>query len=225
MISTASRIRALSTTIRYNKIEFQKPDQPYNLRWQWKWKPAHYTYPNDGTEHAFVRKPEDAPETRPPFYTVYQDYIYRIFPTAKMYAARSCRLQDTFQTRLLPALSLFFYYLSELSFGFKLLALTPLAIFYTRITNKALDPDIKETFLRDMIHEHPEIGPLFKPETIHVLDYDLEYDEGFPDEEKFPEFNNKVFRFFNSDTSMCTGFFKFGDLDSGATMHLKVYIF
>lgn len=75
-----------------------------------------------------------------------------------------------------------------------------------------------------MIHEHPEIGALFKPETIHILDYDLEYDEGYPDEAKFPEFNNSVFRFFNSDTSMCTGFFKFGDLESGATMNLKVLI-
>ena len=72
--------------------------------------------------------------------------------------------------------------------------------------------------------EHPEIGALFKPETIHILDYDLEYDEGYPDEAKFPEFNNSVFRFFNSDTSMCTGFFKFGDLESGATMNLKVLI-
>ena len=29
--------------------------------------------------------------------------------------------------------------------------------------------------------------------------------------------------FFNTDTSMCTGFFKFGDVESGATMTLKVF--
>lgn len=32
-----------------------------------------------------------------------------------------------------------------------------------------------------MIHKNAEIGALFKPESIHVLDYDLEYDEGIPD--------------------------------------------
>jgi hypothetical protein len=51
----------------------------------------------------------------------------------------------------------------------------------------------------------------------------MEYDTGFPCEKKFPEFKNKFFRFFNNDTHMCTGFFKFGDLESGATMTLHVY--
>jgi hypothetical protein len=32
-----------------------------------------------------------------------------------------------------------------------------------------------------MIHKNPEISALFKPETIHVLDYDFEYEEGYPD--------------------------------------------
>ena len=50
----------------------------------------------------------------------------------------------------------------------------------------------------------------------------MEYDTGFPNEKKFPEFKNKFFRFFNNDTHMCTGFFKFGDLESGATMTLQV---
>ena len=58
-----------------------------------------------------------------------------------------------------------------------------------------------------------------------MLDYDLEYDEGIPDTSKFPEYNNKLWRFFSADSSMCTGFFKFGDLESGATMHLKVAIY
>lgn len=38
---------------------------------------------------------------------------------------------------------------------------------------------------------------------------------------KFPEFNNKYFRFFNTDTSMTTGYFKMGDVESGALMNLK----
>jgi hypothetical protein len=75
-----------------------------------------------------------------------------------------------------------------------------------------------------MIHKNPEISALFKPETIHILDYDLEYDEGIPDTAKFPEFENKLWRFFNVDGSFTTGFFKFGDVESGATMNLKVKI-
>lgn len=72
-----------------------------------------------------------------------------------------------------------------------------------------------------MIYNHPEIKKYFKDSTIHVMDYDLEWDKGFPCEKEFPEFNNKLFRFFNTDTSMCTGHFTFGDVESGATMHLR----
>ena len=32
-----------------------------------------------------------------------------------------------------------------------------------------------------MIYKNPEITKYFSEETIHVLDYDLEYDKGFPD--------------------------------------------
>jgi len=88
--------------------------------------------------------------------------------------------------------------------------------------DKTLDPDMKETYLRDMMYRNPVISKYFKEETIHVIDYDLEYDKGFPDHEKFPEFSNKIFRFFNTDTHMCTGHFKFGDVESGATMLLKI---
>lgn len=73
-----------------------------------------------------------------------------------------------------------------------------------------------------MLYSNPEISELFKEETIHVMDYNFEYDQGFPDAEDFPEFNNKYFRFFNVDTSMCSGHFTFGDVASGATMDLKV---
>ena len=74
-----------------------------------------------------------------------------------------------------------------------------------------------------MIYKVPEITEFFKEETIHVMDYDCEYDTTI-DKEKFPEFNNKVWQFFNADTSMTTGHFKFGDVESGATMLLKVRI-
>ncbi len=39
--------------------------------------------------------------------------------------------------------SLFFYQFFELSAGFKILTLFPLAMFYTRLRDKCVDPDIK----------------------------------------------------------------------------------
>jgi len=90
-----------------------------------------------------------------------------------------------------------------------------------RIRDKTLDPDFKETYLRDMLYQNPEITKYFNEETIHVLDYDCEYDKGIPDPTKFPEYQNNVWKFFNTDTSMTTGYFKMGDVESGAVMNLK----
>lgn len=74
-----------------------------------------------------------------------------------------------------------------------------------------------------MIYKVPEITKYFNEETIHVLDYQCEYDTNYC-VEKFPEFKNKVWQFFNSDNSFTTGHFKFGDVESGATMLLKVLL-
>lgn len=221
MISTTSAIRGLSTVIRYNKIEF-RTGNPYNLRWQWKFKPAFYTHPKDTFEPTHVKKPEDTRESNPLFGTVWQSILERLFPTTNMYWARRHRYSDPFQLYVLPSLSFFFYQFWDLAFGFKFLTLIPAALFYVRMRDRSRDPDIKESFLRDMIHKNPEISALFKHETIHVLDYELEYDQGYPDEAKFPEYTNKLWRFFNSDAMHTTGFFKFGDVESGATMTLKV---
>lgn len=123
---------------------------------------------------------------------------------------------------VLPSVSLFFYQFSDIALGFKMLTVLPWMVFWTRVRDRTCDPELDEVHLRDIIHDHPEIGQLFKTDSIHILDYDLEYDSGFPCEKKFPEFKNKLFRFFNTDTMMTTGVFKFGDLESGATMTLHV---
>jgi len=39
-----------------NKISWSSSN-PYNKRWEFKWKRAYYTYPRDGDEHTQVRKP------------------------------------------------------------------------------------------------------------------------------------------------------------------------
>ncbi len=175
MISTTSAIRGLNTVIKFNKIEF-KTGNPYNLRWQWKFRRAYYSSPKDTYEPTHVKKPEDTPETKPLYYTYWQELILRVFPTANLYWSRRRRIMDPFQMYVLPSLSFFFYQFWDLSLGFKIFTVLPAAIFYVRMRDRTKDPDMKETFLRDMIHKNPEVGALFKPETIHILDYDFEYD-------------------------------------------------
>ncbi len=221
MISTRKSGQALLQAVRYNKVSWTTGN-PYNVRWQYKFKPAYYTYLKDNFEPTRVGKPEDSPVVRPPFYTYAQDILYRVFPALKTIYYRSERFQDNFQIFVLPSLSLFFYQFWDLAVGFKALTVLPMMLFWTRIRDKTGDVDINEVHLRDIIHQTPELGELFKPESIHLMDYDMEYDAGFPCEKKFPEFKNKFFRFFNNDTHMTSGFFKFGDLESGATMTLYV---
>ena len=50
----------------------------------------------------------------------------------------------------------------------------------------------------------------------------MEYDKGL-DNPYFPEYKTRLSRFFNVDTNTCTGFMKFGDLETGAivTCHFK----
>ena len=175
MKSIINSNQTLTKVLRFNKIEFNNGN-PYNLRWQWKWKHAYYTYPKDWYEHTFVKKPEDTPATAPFGQHVWQDFFFRQIPGAKMYWNRRRRIMDPFQVYVLPTLSFLSWQFWPASFGFKVLTILPALLFYTRMRDRCIDPDIKEAFLRDMIHNNPEIGELFKPETIHILDYDLEYD-------------------------------------------------
>jgi hypothetical protein len=50
----------------------------------------------------------------------------------------------------------------------------------------------------------------------------MEFDQGL-DNKYFPEYQTKLAKFFNVDCNTCTGFMKFGDLESGAivTAHFK----
>lgn len=45
--------------------------------------------------------------------------------------------------------------------------------------------------MRDILYKNAEITKLFNEETIHVIDYDCEYDREI-DVQKFPEYNNKT---------------------------------
>jgi len=203
-----------------NKISWDTSN-PYNKRWHYKWKHSWYTYLRDSQEHEYIRKPEDSRDANPLMWAWIQDGMLRGFPGLKCWWDRRARMFDPFQIYLLPSISLFMYQFADVAFGFKWLSILPWFLFYTRLRDKTLDPDFKETYLRDMIYRNPTIAKYFAEETIHVMDYECEYDKGFGDPNKFPEYNNKVYRFFNTDTGHTTGHFKFGDVESGATMLLK----
>jgi hypothetical protein len=55
MISTRTFGESLIKTIRFNKVDWT--NSPYNVRWQYKWKPAYYTYLKDGYEPTRVKRP------------------------------------------------------------------------------------------------------------------------------------------------------------------------
>jgi len=168
-----------------------------------------------------VRKPEASKDTNPYLWSWIQDWMERAYPGGKTYWERKHRCYDTFQIYCIPGFSLFMYQFNHLALGFKWLTVVPWLLFYTRLRDRTLDPDMKETYLRDMMYRNPVVAKYFKEDTIHVIDYDMEYVNGFLCPEKFPEYNNKIFRFFNTDTSQTEGHFKFGDVETGATMLLK----
>ncbi len=101
-----------------NKISWQSGN-PYNKRWQYKWKPAYYTYPKDNIEHDYVRKPEDTKLAPSLFHAWIQDMRLRWCPQGKLWWDRRHRIFDTFQIYVLPATSLAFYTLADVTFGFK----------------------------------------------------------------------------------------------------------
>ena len=129
------------------------------------------------------------------------------------------RINDAYTSKFLPAVFIGLTSVSHLNLSFTILQLTTLTAFWIRWRDKSADPEIEETYLRAMLHDNERIQELFSVETMHVLDYDCEY-QPIPDSLEFPEFNNKYFRFFNSDSNMTKGHFVFGDLETNATMKL-----
>ena len=129
------------------------------------------------------------------------------------------RIKDNYTSKVLPGVFFALFPFSHLSLPIQILQMTTLVAFWVRWRDRSSDPEIEETFLRTIIHDNPRIQELFSVETMHVLDYDCEY-QPFPDSEEFPEFNNRLFRFFNTDGNMTKGHFVFGDLETNATMKL-----
>lgn len=76
--------------------------------------------------------------------------------------------------------------------------------------------------MRDFLLKHEVVGKYLKFDTHHVIDMNMEYDNGL-ENPYFPEYRTRLSRFFNTDTNTTTGFYKFGDLETGAivTVHFK----
>lgn len=146
LAKSAASFQQLSNKSLYSKISW-KTNNPYNQRWQFKWKPSHYTYIRDGEEPTRVKTPEQSRDAAPLFYAWGADVLYRWMPGFQCWYDRRNRLSDNFNVYFLPLTSLFFYQFSHLALGFKVLTYLPWALLYTRIRDRALDPDFKETYL------------------------------------------------------------------------------
>lgn len=206
-------LKTISRSIHYQNSE------PYNKRWHYKWATSSYTTsPNSSP----TRK-QDPSQLKSDSYfgALFRDIAYRILPGLNCADKRWRRCTDSFNMIFLPLVSLASFQMWEFALGFKILTLIPLGTIYTRIRDKTVDPNLKETYLRAMIYEHEELKKYFKDETTHVMDYNFEYEEGLM-LDKFPEFGNKYFQFFNTDTHCCKGYFVLGDLESNVTMKLEI---
>ena len=97
-------------------------------------------------------------------------------------------------------------------------AATSLAL-ATRIRDKGAEPTIDEIAVLDQVFANEKLRAHFSPESYHIIDFDQSWDEGL-DNPYFPEYRTNMAKFFNADMNTTTGMYKFGDLDSGATMTL-----
>jgi hypothetical protein len=91
-------LRAVSLNVKphYNKISWTSSN-PYNKRWQFKWKPSYYSYPRDyKQEHTNVKKPEDSWDAVPLGWAWFMDLTQRGIPQVQCVWDRRHRLFDNF---------------------------------------------------------------------------------------------------------------------------------
>lgn len=89
----------------------------------------------------------------------------------------------------------------------------------SRIRDKGMEPTIDEVNVLDTVFANEKLRALFSPETYHIVDFDQEWEQGL-DNPYFPEYRTNCAKFFNTDMNTTVGSYKFGDLESGATMTL-----
>ena len=89
----------------------------------------------------------------------------------------------------------------------------------TRIRDRGQEPTVDEVYVLDQIFANEKLRGLFTPHTYHVMDFDQEW-EADRSNPLFPEYRQNIAKFFNTDCNTTTGRYKFGDVESGATMTL-----
>lgn len=89
----------------------------------------------------------------------------------------------------------------------------------SRIRDKGAEPTVDEIWILDQVFKNEKLNKLFTPDTYHVLDYDQEWDQGH-NNPYFPEYRTPTAKFFNVDSNTSTGKYRFGDVETGATMTL-----
>lgn len=139
------------------------------------------------------------------------DYLYQVF-------SRLHRSNDGWTRTLLGYTGLCFMMAHKALF-WKVHCFSFAIFTLARIRDKGAEPTIDEVNVLDTIFGHDKLKELFTPETYHVIDYNQEWDKG-RDNPYFPEYKSAVNKFFNVDCNTTTGFYKFGDVESGATMTL-----
>lgn len=167
--------------------------QPYDKRWQSQYNFAGFTDPQED-ELTGRPRPEDSPE-HGAFLGSFRSYIRRrVVPAVSLPYLRRHRLYSPFDLFFLPLSSIALMQFWPLGVGFKILAMIPIGTMICRVKDRTADPILEETYLREMIHTHPQLKKYFKVESMTTLDYNIEWIKGFGNSEEFPEFDNKLFR-------------------------------
>ena len=94
-LAQSPAFQQLASKLLRNKISW-KSKNPYNQRWQYKWKPSHYTYIKDGVEPTKTMTPEESKDTAPLFYAWGADVLYRWIPGLQCWWDRRQRVFDPF---------------------------------------------------------------------------------------------------------------------------------
>lgn len=194
-------------------------NHPYNKRWQSVFRYPYLSEPVDD-EPTRIQRPEES-KTDGVLGNLQRDFQRRIGPGLRLFNNRLHRLNTPFEKYFLPLWAIASFVFWPLDISFKMMALIPLGGLWIRVKAKVVDPEIEETYLREMLKQNPTVSKYFADETLHLLDFHCEYIRGFRNLEEMPEYKNKIYRFFNNDTYMTEGHMIMGDLETGAMMKVS----
>lgn len=137
------------------------------------------------------------------------DYLFQI-------GCRIHRSNDGW-TKMLAGYTSFCFLMASQAFVWKLHLAFSAAVLVTRIRDRGNEPRADEINILDTVFANDKLNTLFTPDTYHIIDFDQEFDSGF-NSARFPDYDSTMARWFNVDCNTTTGMYKFGDVETGATM-------